>query len=68
MKSSQRKKLLVLLKLKDTPGWHALNQKAVAREYAASIGKKYEDLNLIVAHFGGGSSFGAHKHGKNYKM
>lgn len=45
-------------------GWHALNQKAVSREYAASVGKKYEDLNLIVAHLGGGSSFGAHRKGR----
>jgi butyrate kinase len=45
-------------------GWHALNQKAVSREYAISINKKYEDLNLIVAHLGGGASFGAHKKGK----
>ena len=44
-------------------GWHALNQKAVSREYAKSIGKKYQDLNLIVAHLGGGFSFGAHKKG-----
>ncbi|MDD4937644.1 MAG: butyrate kinase [Candidatus Shapirobacteria bacterium] len=49
-------------------GWHALNQKAVSREYATSIGKKYEDLNLIVAHFGGGASFGAHKHGKTINV
>jgi butyrate kinase len=44
--------------------WHALNQKAIARQYAQDIGKKYEDLNLIVAHLGGGSSFGAHKKGR----
>ena len=44
-------------------GWHALNQKAVSRKYAESINKKYEDLNLIVAHLGGGFSFGAHKKG-----
>ena len=44
--------------------WHALNQKAIARQYAKDIGKKYEDLNLIVAHLGGGSSFGAHKKGR----
>jgi len=44
--------------------FHALNQKAVARIYAASKGKKYEDLNLIIAHMGGGISVGAHKHGK----
>jgi butyrate kinase len=44
--------------------FHALNQKAVARIYAASIGKKYEDLNLIIAHMGGGVSVGAHKKGR----
>lgn len=44
--------------------FHALNQKAVARVYASSIGKKYEDLNLIIAHMGGGISVGAHRRGK----
>jgi butyrate kinase len=44
--------------------FHALNQKAVARIYAASKGLKYEDLNLIIAHMGGGISVGAHKHGR----
>lgn len=44
--------------------FHALNQKAVARIYAASIGRKYEDLSLIIAHMGGGISVGAHKNGK----
>lgn len=44
--------------------FHALNQKAVSRQYAATIGKKYEDLNLIVAHLGGGISIGAHQKGK----
>lgn len=50
--------------IKRYAAWHALNQKAVSREYAASIGKNYEDLNLIVAHLGGGFSFGAHKKGR----
>jgi butyrate kinase len=44
--------------------FHALNQKAVARIYAASTGRKYEDLSLIIAHMGGGVSVGAHKNGK----
>jgi butyrate kinase len=44
--------------------FHALNQKAVARIYAASIGRKYEELNLIIAHMGGGISVGAHKNGR----
>ena len=44
--------------------WHALNQKAVARRYAQSVGKEYEDLNLLVCHMGGGVSVGAHVKGK----
>jgi butyrate kinase len=44
--------------------FHALNQKAVARLFASSRGKKYEDLNLIIAHMGGGISVGAHKKGR----
>jgi butyrate kinase len=38
--------------------FHALNQKAVARRYAQSINKKYEHLNLIVCHLGGGITVG----------
>lgn len=44
--------------------FHALNQKAVARIYAASIDRKYEELSLIIAHMGGGVSVGAHKNGR----
>ena len=44
--------------------FHALNQKAIARMYAKDNGKKYEDLNLIVAHMGGGVSVGAHCKGR----
>lgn len=44
--------------------FHALNQKAFARIYAASINRRYEDLNLVVAHMGGGVSVGAHKKGR----
>ena len=44
--------------------FHALNQKAIARAHAKSIMKKYEDLNLIVVHLGGGITVGAHQKGK----
>lgn len=44
--------------------FHALNQKAIARRYAAAIGRSYDELNLIVAHMGGGISVGAHLHGR----
>lgn len=32
--------------------FHALNQKAVARKFSASIDRNYEDLQLIVIHMG----------------
>lgn len=44
--------------------FHALNQKAVAKRYAREMGKPYEELNLIVAHLGGGVSVGAHQKGR----
>ncbi|RCW30210.1 butyrate kinase [Marinilabilia salmonicolor] len=53
-----------LPELPRTSVFHALNQKAVARNYARSVEKKYEDLNLIVAHLGGGISVGAHLKGQ----
>ena len=43
---------------------HALNQKAIARRHASKQGKKYEEMNLIVAHLGGGISVGAHRKGR----
>lgn len=44
--------------------FHALNQKAIARVHAESIDKNYEELNLIIAHLGGGISVGAHRKGR----
>ena len=44
--------------------FHALNQKAIARSYALSHDKQYDELNLIVVHLGGGISVGAHCKGK----
>lgn len=44
--------------------WHALNQRAIAHRYAKEKHTRYEDLNLIVCHLGGGISVAAHRHGK----
>jgi butyrate kinase len=44
--------------------FHALNQKAIARAHAKSLDKDYENLNLIIAHLGGGISVGAHDKGR----
>ncbi len=43
---------------------HPLNQKEVARRHAVSLGKKYEDMNLVVSHLGGGVSVSAHRQGR----
>ena len=43
---------------------HALNSRAMAIKYAKNNNKKYEDLNLIVAHFGGGISLSVHEKGQ----
>ena len=37
---------------------------AIAKMYAAQQGVKYEDLNLIVVHLGGGTSVSAHCKGR----
>jgi len=43
---------------------HVLNQKAVAECHAASLGRRYEDCNFIVAHIDGGTTVSAHDHGR----
>ncbi|MEC3839273.1 butyrate kinase [Bacillus amyloliquefaciens] len=44
--------------------FHALNQKAVARQAAASLGKRYEQMKMIVTHMGGGITVGVHDCGR----
>lgn len=44
--------------------WHALNQRAVGRLFARQIGRRYEELNLVICHLGGGISIAAHQHGR----
>ena len=44
--------------------WHALNQKAIARRFAKEQGTKYEELDLIICHLGGGISVAVHQHGR----
>lgn len=43
---------------------HALNTRAVARKAAAAQGRRYEDMNLVVAHLGSGISVSAHRRGR----
>ncbi len=43
---------------------HALNIKAVARKAEFELGKKHTEMNLVVAHLGGGISISALRRGK----
>lgn len=44
--------------------WHALNQRAIARRFAKENQTRYEDLNLIICHLGGGISVAVHHLGR----
>ena len=43
---------------------HVLNQKAVAKAHAASLGRDYRDCRFIVAHIDGGITVSAHEYGR----
>lgn len=53
-----------LPEIKRTSFCHVLNSRAVAHRYAESKGKSYQDMNLLVAHLGGGITISVHRHGK----
>ncbi len=57
-------KITGIPEIKRVPIFHALNQKAVARRYAAERSRRYEEIDVIVAHMGGGISVGAHHMGQ----
>ena len=42
---------------------HVLNARATSHKYAETLGRRYEDMNLVVAHLGGGISISAHPTG-----
>ena len=43
---------------------HCLNMRAAAIKTAQEMGSAYTDMNLVVAHLGGGISLSAHRHGQ----
>ncbi len=43
---------------------HALNSKAVAKNVARQIGRRYEEVNLVVVHLGTGISVSPHRKGR----
>lgn len=44
--------------------WHSLNCRSSAIRAAKDIGKKYEELNMIVVHLGSGITVSCHKKGR----
>lgn len=53
-----------LREVKMNSGSHVLNSKMVARKAAALLGKKYEEVTIVVCHMGGGVSASCHRHGR----
>jgi butyrate kinase len=53
-----------LPEIKRESRFHALNHKAVGRKAANLLGKAYDEVNLIIAHLGGGISVGVHQKGR----
>lgn len=47
-----------------TSSFHALSHKATAKRYARENHLRYEQLNLIVVHLGGGISIAPHRNGR----
>ena len=43
---------------------HALNQKEIAIRFCAGRGLRYEEVNLVICHLGGGISVTAHEKGR----
>lgn len=43
---------------------HALNTKAVAKRYARGLGRRYEEMRLVVVHMGSGVTVSAHRDGR----
>lgn len=44
--------------------FHALNQKAAARTICEKLGREYKNMNMIIAHLGGGATIAAHEKGR----
>ncbi|WP_005036721.1 butyrate kinase [Holophaga foetida] len=60
----ERVRITGLKGIRRRPISHALSQVASGHRFAAERSSRYDALNLIVAHLGGGISVGAHHHGR----
>ncbi|HZJ82229.1 MAG TPA: butyrate kinase [Clostridia bacterium] len=47
---------------------HALNLKAVGRKTAQDLNKSYDELNMIIAHLGGGTTISGHMKGRMFDV
>lgn len=52
-----------LPEIKRKSKFQALNHKAVAKRYAKTLEKRYDELNLVVCHLGSGISVASHRKG-----
>lgn len=57
-------RVLGIPEIKRTCLSHALNSRAMAIKFAKEKDRDYKDMNLIVAHLGGGITIAAHKNGQ----
>ena len=57
-------KVTGLIEIERKGFYHVLNSRRAALRYSQSLGKSYEQMNLIVAHLGGGITIGVHEKGK----
>lgn len=57
-------KITGIPEITNMPIAHLLNTKMAGITYAQSVGKKYQDLNLIIVQLGGGITMGFHDHGR----
>ena len=53
-----------LKEIERVSSFQALNHRAMARYYAESQGRRYEDMNLVVVMLGGGITVVAHRQGR----
>ena len=53
-----------LPEIRRNPYSHVLNTKAMGRKYAESIGKQYNEINILACHIGGGVTVSVHEKGR----
>ena len=61
-------KITGLKEMKRIGQGHNLNMRAAAIKYAESVEKKYKELNILVAHLGGGITLSLHSRGQIIDM